>query len=78
MSRNRCSKIGKKKHQSKKRLFSEIFINIILINYLEKGRTINGEYYAALLNQLNDIIKAKHLHLAKKKMLFHDNMLILL
>lgn len=43
------------------------FHGIVLINYLEKGKTINGEYYEALLNQLNDAIKTKRPHLAKKK-----------
>jgi len=46
---------------------------VMLVGYLEKGKTINGEYYAALLEQLNDTIKAKCPHLAKKKMLFYDD-----
>jgi len=46
---------------------------VVLIDYLEKGKTINGEYYAALLEQLNDAIKTKRPHLAKKKVLFHHD-----
>lgn len=47
---------------------------IILIDYLEKGKTITGQYYAALLDQLNDNIKEKRPHLKKKKVLFlQDN-----
>jgi len=34
--------------------------------------TINGDYYAALLDRFNNILKKKHLYLAKKKMLFHQ------
>ena len=46
---------------------------IIYINYLEKGRTITGVYYAALLDRLVDEIKEKRPHLQKKKILYHDN-----
>jgi len=46
---------------------------IILIDYLQKGRTINGEYYANLLQRLGDEIKEKRPHLAKKKVLFHQD-----
>lgn len=46
---------------------------IIMIDYLEKGKTITGEYYSSLLNRLNDVIKKKRPHLAKKKVLFHQD-----
>ena len=46
---------------------------IILINYLEIGKTINGEYYADLLQSLKAEIKTKRPHLAKKKILFHQD-----
>jgi len=42
---------------------------IFLIDYLEKGKTIKGAYYAALLDQLSVQIKEKRPHLAKKKVL---------
>jgi hypothetical protein len=49
---------------------------IKFIYYLEKGQTINIEYYIALLERLNDKIKKKRTHLKKKKVLFHqDNVL---
>ena len=32
---------------------------ILLIDYLPKGQTINGEYYSSLLVQLKDILKEK-------------------
>ena len=43
---------------------------IILIDYLENERTITGEYYAALLDQLSKEIKKKRPQMAKKKVLF--------
>lgn len=46
---------------------------IILIDYLQKGQTINGEYYANLLQCLSDEVKRKRPHLAKKKILFHHD-----
>jgi hypothetical protein len=44
---------------------------IIFIDYLEKGQTINSEYYIALLERLNDEIKRKRPYFRKKKVLFH-------
>lgn len=46
---------------------------IIFIDYLEKGKTINSEYYCALLDRLSEEIKIKRPHLAKKKVLFHQD-----
>lgn len=46
---------------------------IIMIDYLQKGKTINKEYYMALLDRLSDEIKKKRPHLAKKKILFHQD-----
>ena len=46
---------------------------IISIYYLEKGRTINGEYYASLLAQLVNEIKKTRRHLGEQKVLFHQN-----
>jgi hypothetical protein len=40
--------------------------DIIFIDHLDKGQTINSEYYIALLERLNDKIKKKRLHLKKK------------
>jgi transposase len=40
---------------------------IIFIDYLQKGKTITGVYYANLLEKLNEEIKRKRPHLAKKK-----------
>ena len=44
---------------------------VISIDYLEKGRTITGAYYAALLDRLVDEIRKKRPHLKKRKILFH-------
>ena len=46
---------------------------IIFIDYLEKGRTINGAYYAAILDWLVDEIRKKRPHLKKEQILFHDD-----
>ena len=46
---------------------------ILFINYLEKGRTINSDYYMALLDRLSAEIKKKRPHMQKKKMLFHQD-----
>src|SRR5436190_5083057 len=39
---------------------------IVLIDYLEKGKTITGTYYASLLNKLKAEIEKKRPHLKKK------------
>jgi len=39
------------------------------IDYLSK-QTINSDYFAALLNHFNNILKKKRPHLTKKKVLF--------
>lgn len=44
--------------------FWDVF-NIILVNYVEKGKTINGEYYVNLLDCSNDFVRQKHMHLVK-------------
>ena len=46
---------------------------IIFIDYLKKGKTINSDYYVALLERLKDEIAEKRPHLKKKKVLFHQD-----
>jgi histone-lysine N-methyltransferase SETMAR len=47
---------------------------IVLIDYLPKGQTINGEYYSSLLVQLRDILKEKRRGKVTREVLFlHDN-----
>lgn len=46
---------------------------IIFIDYLQPGKTINGQYYTNLLQHLSEEIKKKRPHLAKKKVLFHHD-----
>lgn len=46
---------------------------ILLIDYLEKGRTITGEYYSQLLDQLDVAISEKRPGLKKKKIIFHQD-----
>lgn len=40
---------------------------ILMIDYLPKGQTINGEYYANLLDKLHQCIQQKRPGLAKKE-----------
>ena len=46
---------------------------IILIDYLEKGKTITGPYYAELLDRLDAAVKRNRPGLARKKVLFHQD-----
>lgn len=46
---------------------------IIHIDYLQKGKTITGEYYANLLDHFNKVLMEKRPHLTKKKILFHQD-----
>jgi len=49
---------------------------ILLIDYLPKGQTINGEYYSSLLVQMKDILKEKRSGKVTKGVLYlHDNAL---
>ena len=47
---------------------------ILFINYLEKGRTINSEYYIALLVHLKEEITKKRPQMKKKKYFFTKTM----
>ncbi|KMQ87583.1 mariner transposase [Lasius niger] len=46
---------------------------IILIDYLQKGQSITGAYYATLLNRLDEELRTKRPRLMKKKLLFHQD-----
>ncbi|CAK9833213.1 Histone-lysine N-methyltransferase SETMAR [Anthophora retusa] len=46
---------------------------ILLIDYLQTGKTITGEYYSNLLDQLHVKIREKRPGLAKKKIIFHQD-----
>ena len=46
---------------------------IIHIDYLQKGRTMNGGNYTNLLDRFNEDLNKKPPHLAKKKFLFHQD-----
>ncbi|KAM8718912.1 hypothetical protein ACLKA7_011591 [Drosophila subpalustris] len=46
---------------------------IIFIDYLQKGQTISSDYYMALLERLKYEIAKKRPHMAKKKVLFHQD-----
>lgn len=58
------------------KIISTVFCDcqaIIFVDYLDKGRTINAEFYASLLLQLCDKITEKLPYLAKEKMVFRQN-----
>ena len=46
---------------------------ILFIDYLKKGKTINSDYYMALLDRLSAEIKKKRPHMQKKKVLVHQD-----
>ncbi len=50
---------------------------IIFVNYLGKGKTINGKYHPALFQRLTEEIKGKYLPIFgnKKMLLHHENAL---
>lgn len=65
-----------KTQQSAGKVMASVFWDargIIFIDYLEKGRTINSDYYIALLDRLKDEIAEKRPHLQKKKVLLHQD-----
>ncbi|KAJ8710255.1 hypothetical protein PYW07_009621 [Mythimna separata] len=45
---------------------------VIYIDYLKKGNTITGLYYAEKLGQFDAGLQKKRPHLATKKVLFHN------
>jgi hypothetical protein len=46
---------------------------ILFIDYLEKGKTISGEYYSNLLTRLDERIREKRPDLQKKKIIFRQD-----
>lgn len=65
-----------KTQQSAGKVMASVFWDahgIIFIDYLQKGQTINSDYYIALLERLKIKIAEKRPHLAKKKVLFHQD-----
>ena len=47
--------------------------SIVFIDYLQKGKTINGEYYAELLRELRQAIKSKRPGKLTKGVLLHQD-----
>ena len=45
---------------------------VIFIDYLQKGRSIAGAFYAASLDGLAEEIRKIQPHLKRKNILFHD------
>ena len=46
---------------------------VIFVDYQEKGKIIKGEYYAELLQGLDQVVNNKRLQLKKKKVLSHQD-----
>ena len=66
-----------KTQQSSEKVMAKVFWDahgVIFIDYLEKGRTITGAFYAALLDRLFGEIRKKRPLLKKLKILFYDGM----
>lgn len=72
-----CSAPKQTKHErSAKKVLASVFWDakgILLIDYLEKGKTINSEYYCNLLDQLDAKIHEKRPGLQHKKIIFHQD-----
>ena len=69
-----------KSQRSAKKVMASVFWDakgILLIDYLQKGKTINSEYYCRLLDQLDEKIRVKRLGLKKKKSFFIKTMHLL-
>ena len=65
-----------KTQQSAGKVMASVFWDmhrILIIDFLPKGQTINSDYYVALLDRLEDAIKKKRPHMAKKKLLFQQD-----
>lgn len=65
-----------KTQQSAGKVMASVFWDthgIIFIDYLEKGKTINSDYYIALLERLKAEIAQKRPQMARKKVMFHQD-----
>ena len=61
---------------SARKVMASVFRNakgIVLIDYLQKSKTISGEYYANLLRQLRNATKSKQFGKLTKGVLFHQH-----
>jgi histone-lysine N-methyltransferase SETMAR len=65
-----------KTQMSAGKVLASVFLDahgILFIDYLEKERTINSEYYIALLVNLKEEIAKKRPQMKKKKVFFHQD-----
>ena len=66
-----------KTQQSAGKVMASVFWDthgILFIDYLEKGKTINSDYYCALLDRLKKEITKKRPHMQRKKFSFTKTM----
>ena len=67
------SRLNRSKTQtSAGKFFIPLFWDVQGISFIEKGRTINSEYYIALLVRLKEEIGKKRPQMKNKKVLFHQ------
>lgn len=62
--------------KSAKKVLASVFWDakgILLVDYLQTGKTINSEYYCNLLDQLDVKIREKRPGLQRKKIIFHQD-----
>ena len=65
-----------KTQQSAGKIMASVFWDmhgILLIDFLPKGQPINSDYYITLLDRLEDAIKKKRPHMAKKNPMFQQD-----
>lgn len=65
-----------KTQQSAGKVMASVFWDthgVIFIDYLEKGKSINSDYYIDLLVRLKEEIAKKRPHMQRKKILFHQD-----
>lgn len=48
---------------------------LIFIDYLQNGKTTKSDYYASLLGNFEQYIKAKRPHLKKKMLIYHKSVI---
>jgi len=62
-----------KDQRSAEKVMASVFWDAHNLHQLQKGRIVTEEYYATLLDKLNDEIKKKRPHMEKKKVLYHHD-----
>ena len=75
-SGQRSSKVAERVWKSAGKVMASILWDaegVLLVDYLEKGKTITGAYYASLLKQLREKIKQMRRGKLTRGVLFHQD-----